>query len=350
MIQSLLKTKNLPFEDELISILGGHIFFQTLNSAVKFKIFDLLEKARGLSLKQIALQLNIQERPARILLLGLTSLKLLHRVRAIYSNTSLAQRYFTTDSPENLIAVLAWQAEINYDALGHLHESMVTGENKGLQVFEGDAPTLYERLELQPHKEQIFQDAMEDISKQANKDLAEYVDFSHTNHLVDVGGGNASNIINLVNNYPSLKATVFDRQTVCDIAQQNIKDNKLSHQCTTVNGDCFKDEFPRNADAIIFCHFLTIWSDEKNLFLLKKAFEALPKGGKVYIFNMMQHNSEDGPLTSAMGSPYFLSLATSEGMLYTWKEYQHWLIEAGFSNLETIVLPKDHGVIIGEKV
>jgi hypothetical protein len=50
-----------------------------------------------------------------------------------------------------------------------------------------------------------------------------------------------------------------------------------------------------------------------------------------------------------MGSPYFLTLATGEGMLYTWREYTTWLREAGFRSVEARALPRDHGVIIGRK-
>lgn len=67
------------------------------------------------------------------------------------------------------------------------------------------------------------------------------------------------------------------------------------------------------------------------------------------IFNMMQNNSENGPLSAAMGSPYFLALATGEGMLYCWKDYIKWFRAAGFTNIRTSQLPMDHGIIVGEK-
>lgn len=350
----MIKTKNdlqkHSLEDEVVKLIGGHIFFQTVNTAVKFKIFDLLEREGCLTLSQIAIHLNIQNRPARILVLGLTTLKLLTKNFDTYSNTEIAIRAFTTTSPENVLAIMEWQSEINYHALGHLYESMVTGKNEGLRELKGTSSTLYERLALQPHLEKIFQDAMEDISKQASFNLAKYVDFSKVKCLVDIGGGNASNIIVLAKKYSNLKAIVFDRPTVCNIALGNIATSGMQDRCSIVQGNCFVSDFPKEADAFIFCHFLTIWNEEKNNFLLKKAFDSLPLGGKVFIFNMMQNNSEDGPLTAAMGSPYFLSLATSEGMLYTWQEYSDWMQNAGFSNIEVIKLPKDHGVIIGTKM
>ena len=64
---------------------------------------------------------------------------------------------------------------------------------------------------------------------------------------------------------------------------------------------------------------------------------------------MMQRDSEDGPHRAAMGSPYFLTLATGEGMLYTWREYMQWMSDAGFRSVTRRLLPRDHGFIIGRK-
>ncbi|MBN2294095.1 MAG: hypothetical protein JXM70_16835, partial [Pirellulales bacterium] len=58
---------------------------------------------------------------------------------------------------------------------------------------------------------------------------------------------------------------------------------------------------------------------------------------------------ETGPLSAAMGSPYFLTLATGAGMLYTWQEYENWMREAGFSSVSRQELPRDHGAIVGRK-
>ena len=172
-------------------------------------------------------------------------------------------------------------------------------------MFEGSERTLYERLARVPALEQVFQRAMESISAQANQLLVDYVDFSGVAHLVDVGGGNGANIIRLARGYPRLKASVFDSPTVCEIARANIAAAGLSDRLGAVPGNCFADPFPTGADCILFCHFFTIWSEERNRELLRKAHAALEPGGAVMIFNMMQADDQRGPLTAAMDSPYF---------------------------------------------
>jgi cyclopropane fatty-acyl-phospholipid synthase-like methyltransferase len=190
---------------------------------------------------------------------------------------------------------------------------------------------------------------MEDISVQANASFAELVDLAKVRHLVDVGGGNGANIIQLARKYPSLRASVFDSPTVCEIARANIRAAGFADRLDAVPGNCFPDPFPKGADCLLFCHFFTIWTEEKDRFLFKKAYDALPSGGTVMIFNMMQSDNEDGPWAAAMGSPYFLTLATGEGMLYTWSEYESWMREVGFTNVQRQSLPREHGVIRGTK-
>jgi len=48
------------------------------------------------------------------------------------------------------------------------------------------------------------------------------------------------------------------------------------------------------------------------------------------IFNMMGDDDDSGPLSTALGSPYFLAIATGEGMLHPWKDYEAALRDVGF--------------------
>jgi ubiquinone/menaquinone biosynthesis C-methylase UbiE len=335
--------------ERIYLLMGGHIFFQTLSAAVEFDLFSLLADHPGLTCTEIAERLSIASKPARILLLGCTTTGLLRKKGARYHNTRFGGRLFSKQFDGNLIPIVRWQHYINYKAMYHFSDAIRANRNVGLNEFSGDEPTLYERLRHQPQLELYFQEAMQAISNQANDMLARFVDFSATRHLVDVGGGNGSNIITLAKKYSTLKATVFDSESVCRIARRSIDAAGLSDRLDAVAGDCFKDPFPPGADCFLFAHFFTIWSEEKNQFLLNKCFQALPAGGAVAIFNMMQRNDETGPFSAAMGSPYFLTLATGEGMIYCQREYKTWLQHAGFDQVEEYILPRDHRVLIGKK-
>jgi cyclopropane fatty-acyl-phospholipid synthase-like methyltransferase len=191
---------------------------------------------------------------------------------------------------------------------------------------------------------------MSALSAQANAYLLQGVDFNRFTHVVDVGGGDGSNALALARQFPELRVTVFDSPSVCEIAKHNIADAGLQDRVTTCAGDMFSDPFPEGVDAILFSHIFTIWSLDKNLALLKKCYDTLPEGGSALIFGMMGADDDTGPLGTALGSPYFLAIATGEGMLYSWADYEEKMQQAGFATVERVEnIPLNHGVIIGTK-
>lgn len=333
----------------LYLVFGGHIFFQTLRTAVQLDLFTFLKKEGPLTRQEIAKRLGLHQQPLRIVVLGLTAVGLLEKDGDRYSNSNIAQQFLVEDSPRNLKAFIELQHRVMYKGLYWMLDAVQENKNVGLKEFSGDEPTLYQRLAHDPELEGIFQEAMQELSVQANADMVQSVDLSGVKHLVDVGGGDGTNIIALAQRWPHLKATVFDSPTVCNIAKQNIAAHGLSDRLDAVAGNCFHDSFPKDTDYLMFCHFFTIWGEKKDRELFKKCYESLPRGGKVAIFNMMQHDDETGPLSAAIGSPYFLAIATGSGMLYTWGEYESWMQTAGFQDTRRYKLLMDHGLIVGTK-
>ncbi|HDZ77802.1 MAG TPA: methyltransferase [Gammaproteobacteria bacterium] len=333
--------------DQLVLIAGGHTAFQLLWAGIELGVFSFLSRRPRAGSAEIAEESQLQLQPARILLTGLTALKLIIKDDDSYTNSGLVEQLISPDSPENMADVLGWQRYIVYPGEVDFVASLQQGRNVGLSRFQGSEDTLYERLAHDPALEKIFQDSMSSLSRSANIMLANQVDFSGIHHLVDAGGGDGTNAITLAKAHPALKVTVFDSPSVCERAAANIEMAGLTDRVSTHSGNFFTDNFPGGSDCILFSHILTIWSREHNIELLKRAREALPDGGRVMIFNMMSNDAGDGPLVTALGSPYFLTIASGEGMMYSWMEYEEFLISAGFLQSERLELPKDHGVLVG---
>lgn len=335
--------------DRFYMIFGGHIFFQTLHSAVELDLFTKLSTHRKLQQSAIGELLGLERQPTRILLLGLVTLGLLKKEGGYYSNSKIAEVALTSHSPENVISYVKLQHHVMYKGMFHFTRALREFRNVGLDEFPGHEPTLYERLGRRPEIKHIFQDAMHELSVHANRDLAARVDFSNTRYLVDIGGGDGTNAIELAKANAGMRAAVFDLPTVCPIAERKIREAGLDARVDVIGGNCFEDALPREADCYLFSHFCTIWSPQRNEALFRKAYEALPSGGRVVVFNMMQEDDESGPISAAVGSPYFLTIATGEGMLYTWAEYERWMKNAGFCDIERVRLARDHGAVIGTK-
>lgn len=336
--------------ERIYSVIAGPIFFQTVRAAIEMNVFDVLQETPGTKVDDLKGRLGLEMQPLRILLLVLTYLGLVKKRGDRYYNTYASRICFCSDSSRNINHIVRWQHSINYAAMPYLLESFRGYTNAGLSVFAGSEPTLYERLAHSKELERIFQDAMVQISRQANSFLGEYVDLTGVKELVDIGGGMGENILRLVADWPHLRGGIFDLPSVCKLAEKNFAESPFRARLAAFRGNCFTDPLPAGPDAFILCHFLTIWSKEKNCLLLKKCYDSLPRGGRVFIFNMMQSDTEDGPAGAAMGSPYFLCLATGEGMLYTWREYEEMLRNAGFAQVESHRLPMQHGLVVGRKI
>ena len=335
--------------ERLYLVFGGHLFFQTLRTAVQLGVFDVLDRDGPMTRQELAKRLGLHEQPIRIVVLGLTVVGLLQKRGARYSNTYLSKLLFRESSPRKINAYVELQHRAMYKALWWMDEAVRQNTNVGLREFPGNEPTLYQRLAHDPEVEKIFQDAMQELSVQSNADMARYLDLAGVKHLIDVGGGDGTNIMAIARRWTGLRASVFDSPTVCQIARSNIAQAGMADRCGAIEGDAFNTPFPADADALLFAHFFTIWGEEKDRQLLRKCYETLPAGGKVIIFNMMQHDDESGPFSAAVGSPYFLTLATGLGMLYTWSEYERWMREAGFAEVKRHRLLRDHGLIVGTK-
>ncbi|MNY73275.1 hypothetical protein D3C86_2120290 [compost metagenome] len=85
--------------------------------------------------------------------------------------------------------------------------------------------------------------------------------------------------------------------------------------------------------------------------MLRKAYDALPEGGRVVIFNSMSNDEGDGPVMAALDSVYFACLPAEGGMIYSWKQYEGCLAEAGFKNPVRTAIPgwTPHGIIVAYK-
>ena len=336
--------------DSFLIIAAGHTAFQLLWSGIELGLYDFLSKQPESTFDNIAAALKLEPQPARILLTGLTALRVLKKEGQKYTNATIIEQMLVSDKPDSFAPVLGWQRYIVYEGLLDFVESLKKNDNIGLQRFPGQGNTLYQRLVNDPFKEKVFQDAMSALSHQANSSLLNLAELESIHHLVDAGGGDGTNGIVLCNNYPNMNVSIFDSESVCHIAKRHIEKEGLSERIKTWPGNFLSDPFPGEIDAILFCHIMTIWSPQTNVALLKRTYAALPEGGSVIIFNMMGNDNDDGPISTALGSPYFQAIATGDGMLYSWSDYETWLKAAGFSTFKRYdQLPLDHGVLIAKK-
>jgi cyclopropane fatty-acyl-phospholipid synthase-like methyltransferase len=213
-----------------------------------------------------------------------------------------------------------------------LADSLKSDTNVGLQTVPGIGDSLYKRLAQSPELERIFQNAMAPKDRKSRQLLFDSNEFGEVRHLLDVGGGPGLIGYLLKKEYPHLKITLFDLPSVCDRTKSLFAGTGVK-ELEVHAGDFFTDEWPTEVDAVLLSHVLEIFSEDKIHFLLKKAFDALPKGGKIFVYGMACDDDETGADMAAWGSLYFFLLASGEGMMYPVCNYRCWLKDAGFSDV-----------------
>jgi L-tyrosine C(3)-methyltransferase len=336
--------------DGLSWILFGHAAFQYLNAAAELNLFELLEEG-PLTKDEIGARLGLAERANDVLLLGCTSLGLLEKDDGRYRLARVLSTLLPTPDWKRFKDTVAFEQYVVYEGQLDFTESLRTNTNAGLRRVRGSGRDLYHRLAENPHMEQVFYRYMRSWSELANRHLVAGLDLSETKRLLDCGGGDAVNSIALAEANPHLEVTVFEIPATKVIAEKKISEAGLSERVSVVGGDMFADPLPTGFDCVLFAHQFVIWTPEENTELLRKAYEVLPDGGRVAVFNSMSNDEGDGPVVAALDSVYFAALPAEGGMIYPWSVHERSMRDAGFRSVERIDCAgwTPHGLVIGTK-
>lgn len=336
--------------DYLRILIHGTTAFEVLRTALEFDVFDKLEASGGMSIAEVASAIGVDEQPARVLLLGLACLRLLDKQGDKYVNTPLVQRKLLRSGERFLGPLIDIQAKIINPTMVDFAESMRQNTNVGLRHLSGPGDTLYERLTAHPELQKVFYDNMGDASHRAFEQILAKYDFSHIRHAIDLAGGDGTNSIELVKRYPNLEVTVVDQESVTRLAADRIEDPNLRKRVHFHPGDILHDPLPEGADAIFVFHIFEIWSLERNTELLRKCYAALPEGGVCLVYNWVCNDEGTGSMAAGLVSPYFLTLASGEGMTYSPRDMEQAALDAGFSQVERYQdMGFSHALVVAHK-
>ena len=327
--------------------------FQLAWAGFESGLFSLLYHNGWTEKNEIKKELALPGYSLAILLMGLVSLSLLQREEkgdsVFYNLSGDMKDIFDAFPIEKWHAIARLHYFVIYDALGGGFKSFKKGKNLGLSKVPGEGITLYEKFQKDEDLRNLFYGFMQAISDMASKELATSDVWSDVNVLLDVGGGNGANAIAIAKHHPHIKVIIYDLPATCEKAKERIEREGLRDRISVFPGNFFKDEFPSGIDGVLFAHIMTIWSQEKNLFLLKKAFDRLTPDGKAFVFNMVSRDDESGPLMCTLSNVYFLAVASGEGMIYKRGEYLKWFRDSGFSDIGSEDFPFYHALLFGKK-
>jgi C-methyltransferase len=317
-------------KDNLKSLFTEHWKYMAVNAASKLNLFDLLDD-KQLSALQIAEPLNVDTNALETLLKALVSINVLEASNGLYfvNETSLQ---LTEKHPKSLkYASMVW-AEEHLTAWQNLEYSIKTGKSS-FNSLTGE--NYFDYLNRHPEKLDKYHKAMFEYARDDYATLPLKVDFKRHTSIIDVGGGYGAAISSIQASYPEINCALFDLKKV--IENCNLPKIKV------IEGDFFST-IPIGYDAILLSRILHDWNNENCKVILENCFNALPKGGALYI---IENCSDLIKLDLSLLSLNMLAMC--ESYERTLSQYVELFCAAGFHKERTIQLNDLQTIIIAIK-
>ena len=174
------------------------------------------------------------------------------------------------------------------------------------------------------------------------QNIAPHLPLSKARHVLDIGGGTGVLAKYIAEEYPHLQVTVLDLKEAVEQGK-NLLPEHLRQRVHFVEGDFFKP-WSLQGDCVILARILHDWDDEHCLLILQKAYQALPKGGKVLILEYLL--PEEGYAGCLQDLHLLVCLGGKERR---GSEYAFLLRQSGFQVEDIRPLPCISSLVIGVK-
>jgi precorrin-6B methylase 2 len=329
--------------ERLLSIGMGFWGAKALLSAVELGLFTRLAEGPA-EAAALMRDLGLHERAARDFLDTLVALKLLERADGVYRNAAESDFFLDRAKPSYVGGLLEMANARLYPSWGGLTEALRTGKRRS---ESSDEPDFFAAIYSDPQRLRGFLAAMSGISAGPAAAIAEKIPWRDYRSFMDVGAAQGMVPVTIARNHPHLSGVGFDLPVVGPVFEEFVARNGLSDRLRFVAGDFFKDSLP-SADVIVMGHILHDWTLEEKRFLLAKAYEALPKGGLLVVYEALIDNERRENAFGLLMSLNML-IETPGGFDFTGADCQGWMREAGFSETRVEHLVGPDSMVIGVK-
>ena len=309
------ETRPRPIEDvkDISAITYGFMASKALFAALEFDLFTHIAQGSA-STSALAKVTGIAENRLVTLLAALKSLGLISEADGRLINAPATTRYLVAGAPGDFRDyVRLVNGEFGYESFRHLSAAL-RGErifpDKGF--YEGmiyDAGIGGERFSSAQHIGSLGPARL----------LAKRLDLKDRDKLLDVGGGSGAYSIAFCAAYPHLQATILDFPETVDTAKLYAREAGLSDRIAHVGGNAIKVDWPSGHDVVFMSYVWSAVGEADLAILAKRAAEALPPGGLVFIHDFMVNDAREGPpfaawylLGSVLDNPTALCLTPTD--------------------------------------
>ena len=317
---------------------------KTLLSAVEMGLFSELSQGPE-SFDSLSGRLGLHPRSARDFLDALVALGFLQRDGHQYANTPDTDLFLDRKKPSYVGGILEMANHRLYPFWGHLTEALRTGAPQN-EVKSG-GPGVFETLYADPARLKQFLAAMTGISHGANMTIARSFPWKDYRTFVDVGTAQGDLAAQIALANPHLRGFGFDLPEVAPIFEEYVAAVGFADRLSFQPGSFFEHDLPKT-DVVLMGHILHDWDLPTKKMLIRKAFDALPAGGALIVYEAI---IDDDRSKNAFGLLMSLNMLieTPGGFDYTGADCSGWMKEAGFSRTRVEPLVGPDSMVVGIK-
>ena len=281
----------------LREIVFGAMPAAAVRTAAGLQLADALGETPATA-EELASATGTQPRALRRLLRALASHGVFAETESgTFVHTEMS-RLLRDDTPGSLRHIALWCTEPwTWQAWPRLTDAVRTGEGVFPDLF---GKSFFEYLHSEGGESaRVFDRAMTASSRQAARDMAEYVDLTGIRSVADIGGGQGLVLAALLEKSPGLSGTLLDLPAVVAGADPRLRDGgALADRVTLVPGDC-REAIPVRADLYVIKNILE-WDDASTRATLANVVAAAEPGARVLVIENLVDDSPSMRFTSAM--------------------------------------------------
>lgn len=332
--------------DRILQLGSAFWASKTLLSAIELGLFTHLAEEGPRSLPQLRTAFCLHERSAHDFLDALVALGMLRRLNdGCYANTFETETYLDRNKPSYVGGMLEMMNARLYRFWGNLTDALKTGAPQN-EITTGE-PDLFSAVYADPARLEQFLRAMTGLSLPTARAIAAAFPWREHRSFADVGCAQGGLTAEIAHAHPHLVGFGFDLPAVKPVFERYVQQHGLERRLSFRAGDFFKDPLPA-VDVLVMGHILHDWSLAEKKTLLRKAHEALPRGGALIVYDAM---IDDGRRENAFGLLMSLNMLieTPAGFDYTGADCMEWMREAGFRDVRVEKLQGPYSMAVGRK-
>lgn len=315
---------------QMMQMATGYWLSKALYCAARAGVADALASGPR-PVPDLAASANVQEESLYRVLRALASVGVFRETAPGVFDLTESAAYLRADHPETMKHFALMVGDDLFEAWSELYHTLETGESAVAKRFGGD---FFAKLAKDPDKTRMFDHAMQEIHGIETGMMLDHFDFSRFRRVLDVGGGNGSTLLGILEAHPALGGQLFELPHVIEDAREHVTASKAGDRVELLPGSFF-EEVPGDADCIILRHVLHDWSDEECETILKNSRRALADGGSLLIVEKVITPGNEPDFAKLLD----LNMMAIGGKERTEAQYQDLLERAGLRLQGIHVLP-----------